>query len=27
VRDAAEFLGLLRTAGSLPVQATHEVEP
>jgi uncharacterized protein (TIGR00730 family) len=27
VRDAAEFLGLLRSAGSLPVQATHDAEP
>jgi uncharacterized protein (TIGR00730 family) len=27
VRDAAEFLVLLRTAGSLPVQATHDAEP
>ena len=27
VRDAAEFLGLLRSAGSRPVQATHDAEP
>jgi uncharacterized protein (TIGR00730 family) len=27
VRDAAEFLGLLRSAGSLPVQAAHDAEP
>jgi len=27
VRDAAEFLVLLRTAGSLPVQATRDAEP
>jgi uncharacterized protein (TIGR00730 family) len=27
VRDAAEFLGLLRSAGSQPVQATRDVEP
>ena len=27
VRDAAEFLSLLRSAGSLPVQATHDAEP
>jgi uncharacterized protein (TIGR00730 family) len=27
VRDAAEFLGLLRSAGPPPVQATHDVEP
>jgi uncharacterized protein (TIGR00730 family) len=27
VRDAAEFLGLLRSAGLLPVQATHDAEP
>jgi len=27
VRDAAGFLRLLRSAGSLPVQATHDAEP
>ena len=27
VRDAAEFLGLLRSAGSLPVQAANDAEP
>ena len=27
VRDAAEFLRLLRSADSLPVQATHDAEP
>jgi uncharacterized protein (TIGR00730 family) len=27
VRDADEFIGLLRTAGTLPVQATNDAEP
>jgi uncharacterized protein (TIGR00730 family) len=27
VRDAAGFLGLLRSAGALPLQATNDVEP